>query len=383
MNPIQDRDRLRQHTDVLLTSPSATEFPGRSSRTLSDLEDALPPKSRSFFDSLLDKRILDDKAAREFLKRRQNRLPWFDDIESLGSALIEDGSITRYQFDRLLSGAAHGLVLGNHRVLDSLGVGGMGVVFRAEHIFMKRQIAIKVLPVDSDCPAHILSRFHSEINVLASLHHPNIVVAYDSGEVPSPGPGQPALLYLAMELLPGGDLDQYVTRNGPVPIAKACDWIRQASYGLQEAHEHRLIHRDIKPSNLLLGKSERIKIVDFGLVQQFHHRQTEMGDILGTIEYMAPEQSRDSSTIGIAADIYGLGATLYRLLTGEPPYPRTRVFSLALRRLQNGPARRLRVLLPDAPPRLDVLLASMLDPNPAFRPGSAAAVSKLLAPFVE
>src|SRR5581483_9315726 len=121
----------------------------------------------------------------------------------------------------------HGLVLGNYRVLERLGSGGMGVVFLGEHMLLKRQVAIKVLPVDNEMPAVLLERFYAEMRVLADLHHPNIVMAFDAGKIPATHPGTAVLHYLVMELVNGGDLEQYVIDHGPLPITQACDWVRQ------------------------------------------------------------------------------------------------------------------------------------------------------------
>src|SRR5262249_28799619 len=156
--------------------------------------------------------------------------------------------------------------------------------------------------------------------------------------------------------------------RGRVPIPQACEWIRQAASGLQAAHDHHLIHRDIKPSNLLLTDDQQVKLVDFGLVRQFSSRLTDPGVLLGTVEYMSPEQSCDPFSVGSQADIYGLGATLFWLLTGEPPYPRGRTLADSLRLLQNTSPRRLRALMPNAPEELDALVARMLHRDPTRRP---------------
>src|SRR5262249_30736474 len=152
-------------------------------------------------------------------------------------------------------GTTHGLVLGSHRILSRLGNGAMGVVFLAEHLLLRRRAAVKVLPVDKDCPAPLFERFYAEMRVLADLRHPNIVMAYDAGQLPAGGPGQPGLLYLVMELVSGGDLEQYVFEHGRLDVPQACEWIRQAACGLQEAHDHHLVHRDLKPSNMLLTEN--------------------------------------------------------------------------------------------------------------------------------
>jgi CheY-like chemotaxis protein len=191
----------------------------------------------------------------------------------------------------------------------------------------------------------------------------------------------PALTYLVMELVSGGDLEQYVARNGPLSVAQACDWVRQAAQGLQAAHDMHVVHRDVKPSNLLLAAQGQVKLVDFGLVRQFRSQLTDPRALLGSVEFMAPEQSFDPSGVGPEADVYGLGATLFWLLSGEAPYPFMRNVGSALRALQRDPPRRLRELRPDVPAELDDLLACMLERDPARRPSPPLAVSTALAPF--
>src|SRR5438045_3495709 len=173
------------------------------------------------------------------------------------------------------------------------------------------------------------------MEVLATLHHPYIVMAYDAGKIPAPAPGMPSMLYLAMEYVPGGDLHQYVATHGPVPIPEACEWVRQAAEGMQTAHDHHLVHRDIKPSNILLTRENKIKLVDFGLVRQFASQLTDPKALLGTVEFMSPEQSQDPSLVSSQADIYGLGATLFYLISGETPYPRLKRLKEAIMQLQN------------------------------------------------
>ena len=267
-------------------------------------------------------------------------------MKSSFGALVQAGLLTEYQLDRVLVGTTHGLVFGNHRVLNRLGSGSMGVIFLAEHMLMKRQVAVKVVPVDEDCLPSVLERFYSEVRVLADLHHPNIVSAIDAGKLPPASKGMPALLYLVMELVRGGDLEEHIELQGPVEIPQACEWIRQAACGLQEAHDRHLIHRDVKPSNLLLDEQNQVKLVDFGLVRQFCSQLTDHRSLLGTPDFMAPEQAGDPSTVDGRADIYGLGATLFWLLTGQMPFKRARSVAEALQMLQSGKPRHLREVAP-------------------------------------
>src|SRR5690606_38907434 len=172
-----------------------------------------------------------------------------------------------------------------------------------------------------------------------------------------------------MELVAGGDLEDYVyRRQAPLPVEQACELVRQAACGLQAAHDHHLIHRDLKPSNMLLTEQGQVKLVDFGLARQFCSTLTDPSALLGSLEFMAPEQSLDPTAVGVPADIYGLGATLFWLLTGQTPYPQTKRLSEALRALQNDPPRRARDFRPDIPEELDALIARMLSRDPRQRP---------------
>jgi response regulator RpfG family c-di-GMP phosphodiesterase len=336
---------------------------------------------RAFVNELVALELISPAAVEQFLEKNAGHLEEFDEPRALGSAFVEAGLLTPYQLDRLVAGTTHGLILGNYRVLDRMGGGSVCVVFLAEHFLMKRRVAIKVLPVDDDFPADILERFYAEMRVLADLHHPNIVLAYDAGRLPPPRPREPALHYLVMELVSGGDLEQYGNEHGPLPVAQACDFIRQAACGLQEAHDHHLIHRDIKPSNLLLTAQGQVKVVDFGLARQFTSNLTAPRTLLGSIEFMAPEQALDATAVSAQADIYGLGATLFWLLTGELPYPPKKTIGEALRALQEERPRRLRTLRRDAPEELEALLDGMLERDPRQRPAMPVAVMHALHRF--
>lgn len=334
-----------------------------------------------FLEHVLRIGLLRPNVVEAFLVNKAEHLGDLDSAQLFGDALVEAGLLTQYQLDRLLAGSTHGLLLGNYRVLDRIGAGAMGVVFLGEHTMMNRRVAIKVMPFDDDSPAEYLDRFYAEMQVLAELHHPNIVMAYDSGRVECPAPGLPSLLYLVMEYIDGCDLDKYVMDHGRLPVAQACRWISQAAFGLQEAHNRLLIHRDVKPSNMLLTKAEQVKLLDFGLVRQFALRMTDPKALLGTVEFMAPEQSCDPSAVSSHADIYSLGASLFWLLTGEPPYAQVRSVNEALKQLQHASPRKLRQLRPDAPPNLEALMDRLLERDPMRRPSMPIAVARYLQPF--
>lgn len=260
----------------------------------------------------------------------------FSESKALAHALVERGWLTAYQAKQLLQGSGAGLVLGPYTILDWLGEGGSGQVFKARHRAMNRLVALKLLRADVLADAEVVARFYREIEVASQISHPNIVHALDAGPIGN-------RLVLAMELVDGVSLDHLVKDSGPLPIAAACDYIRQAALGLQHAHERGLVHRDIKPSNLLLkhslgsgssvyqaGPWGLVKILDFGLARlrqpaaaspTKHLTQLAGNAVMqGTPDYMAPEQAIDFHRADIRADIYSLGCTFYYLLTGQPPF---------------------------------------------------------------
>jgi response regulator RpfG family c-di-GMP phosphodiesterase len=324
------------------------------------------PSVHEFLHYLADSRLVAQADLEAFLADHSSLND--GDTDALIEAMIEQGMLNPYQARRLVSGQTFGLTLGNYRIVDRIGAGGMGVVYKAEHVHMKRVVAIKVLVTEEDRDAVFLQRFSSEMQAMAVLRHPNIVLAFDAGEVPVPQEFSKVLRYLVMEYVAGKDLEQHVIDKGPMPIVRACDVIRQAASGLRHAHEHGLVHRDIKPSNLILTAQDELKILDFGLARLCRRRCTEAHTMLGTLDYMAPEQARDARSADIRADIYSLGGTLYFLLSGHKPFPCDRpvIEELIARQKESPvPIRRHR---PEIPLELEAILCQMmaLDPNDRY-----------------
>jgi serine/threonine-protein kinase len=265
-------------------------------------------------DRLVGLGVVEAEERDAFLEERADRLRELSSDDRLGRALVQAGLLTSYQFGRVQAEQTHGLVLGCYRILDELGRGGMGTVYRAEHRTLKRKVASKVVPLGDDCSPIIRKRFQTEMRLLAELYHPHIVLALDAGELAGV-PGQVPLVYLVMELIEGGDLEQLVARQGVCTVPQACRFIHQAAGGLQAAHDRHLIHRDVKPSNLLLSAQGQVKLVDFGLARRFVSRLTDPRALLGSVDFMAPEQSYDPSTVGKEADVYD---TLRRMRLYKP-----------------------------------------------------------------
>ena len=275
-----------------------------------------------------------------------------------------------------------GVEFEGYQILEELGQGGMGAVYKALHTKLDRVVAIKILSRGRAGDERAIARFEREMKAVGCFDHPHIVRAYDAR---AGGTGVPPVLI--MEFVEGMDLGRLVQRLGPVPMAEACELVRQACLGLQYIHEQGLVHRDLKPSNLMLTRQGTVKILDLGLAR-FHFEQSEeemtnSGQAMGTADYMAPEQASDSHAVDIRADIYSLGCTLYKLLAGCAPFEGSQykgtfekmtahVHSL-LSPIEN--------LLPGIPQELAAILEKMLAKNPADRFAQPADVIETLTPF--
>jgi serine/threonine-protein kinase len=289
------------------------------------------------------------------------------DAETLARELVRANKLTKYQAQAVYEGKTKGLVFGQYVVLDKLGEGGMGVVLKAQHRRMKRLVAIKVLSSAAMKQAGAVERFHREVEAAAKLMHSNIVTAFDAAE-------HQGMHYLAMEYVEGKDLATVVKEHGPLPVPQAVECILQAARGLQYAHEQGIVHRDIKPGNLLLDKKGMVKILDMGLARIAGaeaalggpERLTATGQVMGTCDYMAPEQSLDTHQADARADIYSLGCTLYRLLTGKPPYQGEAFAKLFLMHLE-APIPSLCEARPEVPETLDAIYQRMLAKKPEER----------------
>jgi response regulator RpfG family c-di-GMP phosphodiesterase len=309
-----------------------------------------------------------------------NRCPTQRELTAL---LVKHGLMTEYQATRVESGKTYGLVLNNYRVLDRLGVGGMGVVFKAENVRMRRPVAIKVLALSHEHDPRLLQRFFTEIRAIAQLQHPNIVAAMDAGETSKLNLELPALHYLVMEYVPGLDLEEAVLQQGPFAIARACDIVHQIASALVEAHRHGLVHRDIKPSNIRVTPEGQAKLLDFGLARPMKQRFTEPGTMLGTLDFMAPEQASDSRTVDIRADLYSLGATLYWCLTGKLTFPQADNLAqnLTIRLTQPPPSARAQ--RPEVPEGLDAIVSRLLAVEPEDRFQTPQDVMRALLPYLK
>jgi len=289
-------------------------------------------------------------------------------VKLLAAELVRRGKLSKYQAGRIAMGRPEGLVLGKYVIQDKIGEGGMGEVFLAEHRRMKRPVVVKILPESATDSRDSILRFQREVEAAAKLSHPNIVTAFDADE-------EGGIHFLVMEYVEGEPLGEIVLREGPFSIELALSCVLQAAQGLEYAHAKGVIHRDIKPNNLLLDKQGTVKVLDMGLARFDDGRGTvaspqegltRNNQIIGTVEYMSPEQVDDSSRVDRRSDIYSLGCTLFRLLTDRPPFQGDSIVKTLLAH-RSEPIPALRRERPDAPESLERILLRMLAKEPAQR----------------
>ena len=298
------------------------------------------------------------------------------DGEGLAKLLFLKKKLTKFQIQCVYQGKAKGLIVGNYLVLDKIGSGGMGHVYKARHKRMKRVVALKVLPSAMTKTPEAVQRFQREVEVAAKLEHPNIVTAHDADEADG-------VHFLVMQYVKGSDLAVLIREKGTLSVAKALDYLIQAGRGLDYAHAQGVVHRDIKPANLLLDDKGTVKILDMGLARLEQEvgsldstdaaNLTQSGQVMGTVDYMPPEQSMDTHGADLRADIYSLGCTLYYLLTGRAVFGGdTLAQKIMAHREKAVPS--LRALRPDVPEVLDAVFQKMLAKEPEDRHAKMSAV---------
>ena len=364
------------------------------------LQDPLVNTPEEFCNVLERSRLLgqsDLEAVRALLKR-----PTQPTAVHLAQWLVKHGHVTVWQAERLLGGSSQFFLAGTYKFIDQVSEGAMGVVFKAQHAVMRRTVAVKVLSKARLSHPNAVARFHREVESMAALDHPNIVRAYDAGQIGK-------TYYLVMEFIDGSDLNAWLEKYERLPIGWACDFIRQAALGLDHAHQLGMVHRDIKPANIMVMWHEDenrpvVKLLDLGLAravndssEDLHYDPTDTsfsnvsesaltqsGTIVGTPDYLAPEQIIGGE-VDARTDIFSLGCTLFRLLTGHLPYTGPDLVGKLQARLSSAapPAVRLRTLLPEASEELDGILAKMLERDPEKRYKTAAEVALALAPYAD
>ncbi len=315
----------------------------------------MPVPLEKFVKQLEDSGILAGDTIKDFIPPKATP----KDAEELARELVRKKKLTKFQAEEVSKGKGQSLVLGNYVLMEQIGAGGMGQVFKAEHRRMHRTVAIKMLPPNVTKDASAIARFEREVTAAAKLRHPNIVAADDADCANG-------VHFLVMEMVEGSDLSALVKKNGPFSIEKAVNYVLQAAKGLEFAHHEGVVHRDIKPANLLLDKKGTVKILDMGLARlngdvdaPTQAELTSTGTVMGTVDYMAPEQALDTKTADARADIYALGCSLYYLLTGKATYGGdTLMAKLLAHRDQPIPA--LRSIRQEVPEQLDVVFRKLV-----------------------
>jgi WD40 repeat protein/serine/threonine protein kinase len=302
---------------------------------------------------------------------RSTLQPLYSDPRNLARELVRRGWLSPYQVNHIFQDRAPDLVVGTYVLSERLGEGGMGQVFKARHSKLGRIVALKIIRKDRLQNAEALRRFHRETQAAAQLSHPNVVLAYDADRI---GDSH----FIAMEYVDGIDLSRLVKEQGPLPVEQACEYIRQGALGLQHAFERGLVHRDIKPGNLLLAREPGkdgapvVKLLDLGLARvnfpdtDDANTLTCEGEVVGTPDFLAPEQARNAHRADIRADVYSLGCTLFFLLTGRAPFAGGTLTEKLLKHHWDAPPP-IESVRPGVSPHISAVIARALAKRPEDR----------------
>ncbi len=299
---------------------------------------------------------------------------------AFAETMVKDGVLTEFQKEQFLLGKWRGFTIGKYKLLERIGVGGMGQVFLGEHMFMKRRVAIKVLPPAKAEQPSALGRFYREARAAGSLEHANIVRTHDIDQDGN-------LHFIVMEYVDGTNLLDLVRKFGPLEPGRAVAYIRQIADGLEYAFRNGIVHRDVKPGNILIDRQGVAKILDMGLAR-FYRDSTDLLTVkyddkivLGTADYVAPEQVANSHDVDVRADIYALGASFYFLLAGHPPFPSGTVSQKLLWHRTKDPTP-IRELRPEVPQGIADILVRMMAKDPLERYQTPSDVSAALGMWV-
>ncbi len=338
-----------------------------------------PSTTEEFLDLVRKSGVVDDKRVGAFLDKLRAAAPALPEPQKTAGLMVRDAILTHFQAEQILQGKWRRFTIGKYKVLERLGSGGMGSVYLCEHKLMRRRVAVKVLPTAKADDPSSLERFYREARAVAALDHPNIVRAYDIDQ-------DDRLHFLVMEYVDGASLQEIIKKAGPMDVLRAAHYMRHSAFGLQHAHETAgLVHRDVKPGNILIDRTGAVKILDMGLARFFHDEEdilTKKYDenVLGTADYLAPEQALDSHGVDIRADIYSLGATFYFCLTGRTPFTDGTIAQKLIWHQTRQP-KPIRQLRPEVPEGLVAILDKMMAKDPAQRYQTPAEVASVLEPW--
>ncbi len=339
-----------------------------------------PASAAEFLDLVRKSGVLDEKRLDAHVDKLRAAKTLPSEAGKLAGVLVRDGLLTHFQAEQIMLGKWRRFTIGKYKVLERLGSGGMGSVFLCEHKLMRRRVAVKVLPTAKATDPSALERFYREARAVAALDHPNIVHAYDIDQ-------DADLHFLVMEYVDGASLQEIIKKVGPMDPVRAAHYIYQSCLGLQHAHTAGLVHRDIKPGNVLVDRTGVVKILDMGLARFFNDEEdilTKKYDenVLGTADYLAPEQALDSHGVDIRADIYSLGATFYYVLTGRTPFSEGTVAQKLIWHQTRQP-KAIRSLRPEVPEGLVAIIDKMMAKDPAQRYQTPLEVAEALVPFIQ
>jgi len=321
---------------------------------------------------ILNGRLLDQ------IQSRVVRGDYPSDPRALAERLVRERTLTPYQARRLLGNRHRGLLIGRYVILDRIGAGSMGRVYKAHHIMMDRVVALKVIAPEIASNERAVARFQREMKLVGRLDHLNVVRAFDADQANG-------MLYIVMEFVPGASLGERLKRRGPIPAPEMIDYAAQAALGLAHAHERGMVHRDVKPSNLLLTEDRRIKVLDLGLGVLMEPDDaatfaTADGIAVGTVDYMSPEQALGREVDG-RSDQFSLGCAMYHLMTGKLAFPGDSPIDRLGRRI-NSPPRPITELVPDFPVSAARVLEKLMAPKPRDRFESATEAAEALQSLI-
>jgi serine/threonine protein kinase len=337
-----------------------------------------------FLDVVRKSKVLDEEKVTAFLERLSRDQKTFEKPEQIATKLYQEGLLSTFQARQLLQGRWRRFSIGGkYRLLEMIGQGGMGAVYLCEHVSLRRLVALKVMPEDKIKAPGALERFQREARAIAQLDHPNVVRAFDMGQ-------DAGVHFMVMEYIDGVNLERLITKyhkNKGLPLTRACQYVADTACALQHAHEIGWVHRDIKPANVLVDRYGNVKLLDLGLTRLFEGDQENLtqrfdeGNVLGTADYIAPEQALNVSAADIRADIYGLGCTFYFLLAGRPPFATGTVAQKLVWHQTKNPEP-IRSLRPDLPEEVGDIITKMIAKKPEDRYSIPQEIVEALHPWL-
>lgn len=338
----------------------------------------------SFLDIVRKSKVLDEGKLSQFIEQLSTEENPLERPEQVAQRLYQDGLLSYFQSRQLLQGRWRRFIIGQkYKLIELIGQGGMGAVYLCEHMSLRRPVAVKVMPEEKVKAPGALERFQREARAIAQLDHNNIVRAFDMG-------CDEGVHFMVMEYVDGVNLEKLISKHFKdqgLPLARAVHYAVQTAMAMQHAHEIGWIHRDIKPANILVDRYGCVKLLDLGLSRLFEGdtdgltKKFDEGNVLGTADYIAPEQALDVSAVDIRADIYGLGCTLYFLLAGRPPFHKGTIAQKLVWHQTKYPDH-LRTVRPDLPEEINEIVFKMIAKKPDDRYREPIDVIEALQPYL-